>query len=139
MLAIVNMNLKNRNTLTFFNNKFCMRDSSLSFNKILYKNYNGLFQRPTQSIFSHFQILAVIEALNYLSLDFNFSWTLSIVITTSVIRLIQIPTYFLIKNINFKKIIPFKNFFSRWSHKLTTHGHYYMQKYREFAHYVNIQ
>jgi membrane protein insertase Oxa1/YidC/SpoIIIJ len=84
------------------------------------KFYNGLFQRPTNSLIPHLQILGIIETLKYFKFGFDLSWTASIIITSSLIRLIQIPTYWLVKDIKLEKILPKRivNFTHRWSHKL---------------------
>jgi hypothetical protein len=122
MIALVNRNLKIQNKYRKINLK--ISNCKLSFQKVNFKSYNGLFQRPTQSLLSHIQIVSVIESINFFHDNFNLPWSLSIALTTSLIRLIQIPTYFLIKNLNIKKVIPFKNYFRKWSHKFIYNDFY---------------
>lgn len=117
--------LNNYKYLTITNIKVSGKRLNNSFNILTSKKfYNGLFQRPTQSLFSHFQILSVIEILNFLNKEMMFSWSMSIAISTSFVRVLQIPFYFLVKDIRFSKIIPFKNFFNKWSHKLIFNDFY---------------
>ncbi len=80
--------------------------------------FNGPFERPTESLFSHLQILGIIDSIKYFNT--SLSWTFSIAITSSLIRLLQIPTYWLIKDINFSKLFPsiFTNFINKWYEKL---------------------
>jgi len=48
--------------------------------------------------------------------NLDISWTLSIALVGSIIRLSQIPMYFFIRNINFDKMTP--NFILIWKNKL---------------------
>jgi len=84
------------------------------------KNYNGLFERPTQSLIPHLHMLGIIETIKYFKYDYSLTWTFSIIITSSLIRIIQIPTYLLIKYVNVNKYIPnrLNLFISKWSHRL---------------------
>jgi hypothetical protein len=88
--------------------------------KINKKNYNGLFERPTQSLASHIQILSSIEAIKFININFDLSWGCSIAISSGFIRLFQIPTLWSLKYFPYHKILPEKIniFFSKWYSKL---------------------
>lgn len=99
-----------------------LKNANISRNllKINKKNYNGLFERPTQSLVPHLQILGILETFKYFKYEYDLTWTLSIIITSSLIRIIQIPTYLLVKDVKVSKYIPNKLniFISKWSHRL---------------------
>jgi hypothetical protein len=117
------------NMKLFENSNLIITKFSYNYSK---KFYNSLFQRPSNSILPHLQILGIIETLKYFKFSYDFSWTLSIIITSSLIRLIQIPTYLLIKDVKFENFLPKRlvNFSHRWSHKLI-----YNDLYLDFIRY----
>jgi hypothetical protein len=84
------------------------------------KYYNGLFERPTHNVFSHLAILSSIQAIEHFKYTFDISWCLSIALTSAGIRLLQIPTYWLIKDIQFQKYLPkrLNKFVQKWYHNL---------------------
>lgn len=81
---------------------------------------NGLFEKPTQNLFSHLLIFSNFEIIEYFRFNQDLSWTLSIALTGSIIRLLQIPTFWLIKDMKFGKILPgrLNNFIFNWYDKL---------------------
>lgn len=101
-----------------------MLSKSLSSKTNLFKTnrkfYNGIFERPTQSILSHLTVIGLYEAVKFTN---NFMpWTYSIALVSSMIRLAQIPTYYLIKDI---KLRMFENsFLTKWKHNLILNDTY---------------
>lgn len=109
---IKNIKFNNINKLTINNTAFKIR--------LAKKNFNGFFERPTQNILSHMTIITSIESIEYLKSSFDISWTISISLTSAAIRLLQIPTYWLLKDVRFEKFLPhfFVKFAKKWSHKI---------------------
>lgn len=93
------------------------------------KFYNGLFERPTQSLISHIQIIGIIDTFEYFSGFFS-NWTCSIALTSAFIRLLQIPTYWLIKDLTvYHYFTP--NIMRKWFDKIVLNDfHIDMNRYR---------
>jgi len=121
MLKNLKLNLicqNNKNQLIYPSKEF-QPSSCLIYNSSK-KNYNGLFERPTQNLFSNLVILSSIQSIEHFKYSYDISWSLSIALMSTGIRLLQIPSLWLIKDINFQKYFPrtVNNFVNRWYHKL---------------------
>ncbi len=61
------------------------------------KNYNSIFERPSYNMISHLHVIGTIDTIKYLKVSLDLNWSLSIMLTSAMIRLLQIPMHWLIK------------------------------------------